>query len=120
MMKQETNTERPVIWIGSSLKDLKKFPEDVQDEIGYILYQVQIGEHHGKIKPLKGFRGVMEIVSDYDKDTYRAVYAIKLGDEIYVLHAFKKKSKKGIRTPKEEIEVIKQRLKIAKEIAKDK
>ena len=112
--------EKPVIWIASSLKDLKKFPEDVQDEIGYILYQVQIGESHRKIKPLKGFPGVMEIVSVYDKDTYRTVYAIKLGDEIYVLHAFKKKSKKGIRTPKEEIEVIRQRLKIAKEIAKEK
>ena len=112
--------ERPVIWIGSSLKDLKKFPEHVQDEIGYILYQVQIGESHRKIKVLKGFTGVIEIVSDYDKDTYRAVYAIKLGHEIYVLHAFKKRSKKGIRTPKEETEVIKQRFKRAKEIAKEK
>ena len=62
----------------------------------------------------------MEIVSDYDKDTYRTVYAIKLSDEIYVLHTFKKKSKKGIRTPKAEMELIKQRLRRAKEIAKER
>lgn len=107
---------RQIIWIGSSLKDLKKFPETVKDEIGYILYLVQIGEHHQNITPLTGFTdGVMEIKSDYDKDTYRAVYATKLGDEIYVLHTFKKKSKKGVKIPKEDIEVIRQRLKRAKE-----
>lgn len=110
--------QNTVIWVGSSLKDLKKFPEDVKDEIGYILYLVQIGQHHRNIKPLKGFNGVMEIVSDFDKDTYRAVYAMKLGDEIYVLHTFKKKSKRGIKTPQKEIEVIRQRLKIAQEIAR--
>lgn len=112
---------RQVVWIGSSLKDLKKFPEAVKDEIGYILYVVQIGEHHSNITPLTGFPGgVMEIKSDYDKDTYRAVYAAKLGDEIYVLHTFKKKSKKGIKIPKEDIEVIRQRLKRAQEMAKNK
>lgn len=119
-MKRWTATERSIVWIGSSLKDLKKFPEDVKDQIGYIFYQVQIGENHPKIKPLKGYPGVMEIVSDYDKDTYRVVYAIKLSDEIYVLHAFKKKSKKGIRTPQSEIELIKQRLRRAKVIAKER
>jgi phage-related protein len=82
---------------------------------------VQNKEHHQNIKPLKGFSsGVMEIKSDYDKDTYRTVYAAQLGDEIYVLHAFKKKSKRGIKTPKEELEVIKQRLKRAQEIATSK
>ena len=92
---------RQVLWISSSLKDLRKFPEAVKDEIGYILYTIQIGEHHPNIMPLTGFPGgVMEIKSDYDKDTYRAVYAAKLGDEIYVLHTFKKKSKKGIKIPK--------------------
>ncbi len=111
---------KPTIWICSSLKDLKKFPDDVQSEIGYALYQAQIGKKHHKTKPLKGFDGVMEIVSDYDKDTYRGIYAYKLGENIYVLHAFKKKSNKGIKTPKEEIEVLKQRLKRANELHKGK
>jgi phage-related protein len=112
---------KQVVWIGSSLKDVKEFPETVKDEIGYILYLVQIGEHHQNIKPLTGFPGgVMEIKIDYDKDTYRAVYAAKLGDDIYVLHTFKKKSKKGKKIPKEDLEVIKQRLKTAQELAKIK
>ena len=112
---------RQIIWIASSLKDLKEFPETVKDEIGYILYLIQIGEHHQNITPLTGFHGgVMEIKSDYDKDTYRAVYAAKLGDDIYILHSFKKKSKKGVKIPKEDIETIKQRLKRAQEIARKK
>jgi phage-related protein len=110
---------RRIVWVGSSLKDLRKFPEAVKDEVGFILYLVQIGEHHKNIKHLTGFSGgVMEIKSDYDKDTYRAVYAAKLGDEIYVLHTFKKKSKTGIKLPKEDIEVIRQRLIRAQELAK--
>jgi len=110
---------RQIVWVGSSLKDLRKFPDAVKDEVGYILYLIQIGEHHKNIKPLTGFAGgVMEIKSDYDKDTFRAVYAAKLGDEIYVLHTFKKKSKTGIKLPKEDIEVIRQRLIRAQELAK--
>jgi phage-related protein len=112
---------RQLVWVGSSLKDLRKFPETVKDEVGYILYLVQIGEHHKNITPLTGFRGgVMEIKSDYDKDTYRAVYAAKLGDEIYVLHTFKKKSKTGAKLPKEDIEVIRQRLSRARGLAKER
>ncbi|MBN1684667.1 MAG: type II toxin-antitoxin system RelE/ParE family toxin [Gammaproteobacteria bacterium] len=112
---------KQLIWIGSSLKDLNMFPEDVKDEIGYILYLVQNKEHHSNIKPLKGFSGgVMEIKTDYDKDTYRTVFVSQLGNEIYVLHVFKKKSKRGIKTPKEELEVIAQRLKRAQEIALNK
>ena len=106
-----------IIWIGSSLKDLKGFPREVQREFGYALYQAQANKRYHKSKPLKGFDGVMEIISDYNKDTYRVIYAYKLGDDIYVLHAFQKKSKTGIKTPKEDIAVIKQRLKRAKEIA---
>jgi phage-related protein len=110
---------RQIVWVGSSLKDLRKFPDSVKDEVGYILYLVQIGKHHKNIKPLTGFAsGVMEIKSDYDKDTYRAVYAVKLANEIYVLHAFKKKSKTGIKLPKEDIELIRQRLIRAQELAK--
>lgn len=111
---------KPIIWISSSLKDLRKFPNEVQREFGYALYRAQIGKKHHKTKPLRGFDGVMEIVSDYDKDTYRGIYAYKLSEDIYVLHSFKKKSKKGIKTPKEEIKVIKQRLRRAKEIAEGK
>lgn len=66
--------EKRVVWIGSSLKNLKEFPDEVKDEVGYILYLVQIGKHHRKIKPLKGLSGVMEMVTDFDKDTYRTVY----------------------------------------------
>lgn len=80
-----------------------------------------MGEFHQNITPLKGLPGgVMEIKSNCEKDTYRAVYAAKLGDEIYILHTFKKKSKTGIKIPKEDIEVIKQRLKRAQEIVKNK
>ena len=111
---------KPIVWISSSLKDLKKFPNEVQREFGYALYQAQMKKKYHKTKLLRGLDGVMEIVSDYDKDTYRGIYTCKLDDDIYVLHSFKKKSKKGIKTPKEEIEIIKRRLKIAKEIAEGK
>lgn len=115
----KNETFQSVIWIGSSIKDLKKFPKEAQREIGYALYRAQIGKKHHKAKPLREFDGVMEIVSDYDKDTYRGVYAYKLGDYIFMLHVFKKKSKKGIKIPKEDIEIIRQRLKQAKEIVKE-
>ena len=108
---------RPVVWIRSSHDDLKKFPADVQDEIGYALYIAQIGDKHPKAKPLKGFSGVMEIRSNYASNTYRAVYTTKIGDVIYVLHAFQKKSKRGIGTPRQEIALIRSRLKIARELA---
>jgi phage-related protein len=91
----------------------------VQQEVGFVLYRAQIGQYHHNIKPLKGFSGVMEIVSSHDKDAYRTVYAIKLGKKIYVLHAFKKKSKTGIKTPKKEIDIIRQRLQWAKQLAKE-
>jgi phage-related protein len=93
-------------------------PEEVQDEIGYGLYQAQRGLFPDAAKPLKGLSGVIEIVCDYDKNTFRAVYAVKLGDEIYVLHAFQKKSKTGIKTPKTDLELINKRLNTAKKIAR--
>ena len=107
-----------VVWVGSSRKDLKEFPADVQDEMAYALDIAKIGDKHPKAKPLKGFSGVMEIRSNYKSDTYRAVYTTKVGDKIYVLHAFQKKSKKGIQTPKKEINLIKRRLQRAQELAK--
>jgi phage-related protein len=108
---------KPVEWIGSSLDDLKEFPEEVQQVMGYALYLAQCGEKHDSAKPLKGFKGagVLEIVEDFDTNTYRAVYTVKIADVIYVLHVFQKKSKHGISTPKQDIELIEARLKRAKE-----
>ncbi len=118
---RETEQEheiKSVVWIGSSLEDLKEFPSDVQDEMGYALHIAQIGDKHPKAKPLKGFSGVMEIRSNYASDTYRAVYTTNIGDVIYVLHTFQKKSKRGLATPKKDIDLIKRRLKIAQDLAK--
>ena len=83
--------------------------------MGYALYQAQIGKKHANAKPLKGFggAGVLEIVTDHVGDTFRAVYTVKFAHAIYVLHAFQKKSKSGIKTPTEELNLIKQRLKSA-------
>jgi len=105
-----TKKLKELVWVGSSKKDLKGFPEEVQDEMGYALHVAQMGGKHISAKPLKGINGVMEIVSDFNTDTYRAVYAVKIKDAIYVLHAFQKKSKSGISTPKQDIDLIKQRL----------
>ena len=108
---------KPVEWVGRSLEDLKDFPEEVQQVVGYALYLAQCGEKHPSAKPLKGFKGtgVLEVVEDFDGDTYRAVYTVKLAGIIYVLHAFQKKSKQGIATPQQDIELIETRLKRAKE-----
>lgn len=101
--------------------DLKEMPKAVQQEIGFSLHRVQEGKMPQNTKPLKEIgAGVMQIVSDYNKNTYRAVYVIKLGEEIYVLHAFQKKSKTGIKTPKQEIDLIKKRLAIAKKEAESR
>jgi len=106
-------------WLGSSKKDLMKFPKDAVQEVGYALYYAQKGARYSKTKPFKGHgSGVYEIVIEYDKNAYRSVYIVSVGDAIYVLHCFQKKSKRGIKTPKEEIDVIKQRLKLLREINK--
>ena len=117
---RETAQEREIKsleWIGSSRKDLRQFSETVQDKMLYALKIAQKGNKHPKAKPLKGFSGVMEIRINDVSGTYRAVYTTKIGDKIYVLHAFQKKSKKGIKTPKKEIDLIKRRLKRAQELA---
>lgn len=108
---------KPVEWIGSSYRDFRSFPDDVQDVMGFALYQAQIGQVHINAKPLKGFGGasVQEIVDDYRGDTFRAVYTVRFENAIYVLHAFQKKSKKGIKTPEQDIELIRKRLRSAEE-----
>ena len=103
---------KEVSWVFSALKDLKTFPKKVQNTIGYALHEIQIGKKPYNVKPLTGLgHGVMEVVADYDNNTYRGVYTINIGDKIYVLHCFQKKSKKGIETPKTEIDLIKERIK---------
>ncbi len=111
---------KSLVGVGSSKADLKALPVEVHDEIGYGLYQAQLGEFPDSAKPLKGFDGVFEIINRFDKNTYRAVYAVKLDEKVYVLHVFQKKSKTGISTPKPDVDLIKQRWKLAKTIAGDK
>ena len=106
---------KPVEWVGSSLRDLRSFPDAVKEEIGFALYQAQLGGKHVAAKPLKGFKGagVLEVVEDHEGDTYRAVCTVRFRRAVYVLHAFQKKSKKGAKTPKQHIEVVNARLKTA-------
>lgn len=95
---------------------MKAFPGEVQDHVGFALYQAQVGLKHRDAKPLKGLgSGVLEVVSRVDRDTYRVVYTVRFAAGVYVLHAFQKKAKKGIATPKQEIELIKRRLRAAEQ-----
>jgi phage-related protein len=113
---------KPVIWVGSSRKDLGEFPDPVQDHIGYALYVAQRGGKDTDAKPLKGFggAGVVEIVSDHRGDTFRAVYTVRLEGAVYVLHAFQKKSKSGRATSKADLSLIERRLRDAERIAKER
>ncbi|HCK84160.1 MAG TPA: addiction module toxin RelE [Hyphomonadaceae bacterium] len=101
-----TKPPKPVEWIGSSLKDLRGFPQDVRDTFGFALYLAQSGSKHAAAKPLKGFAGagVLEVVEDFDGDAFRAVYTVRFASAVYILHAFQKKSKAGIKTPKADID----------------
>ncbi len=108
---------KPVRWVGSSKAVLSRFPEEVRRRVGGALWEAQIGRKAPYAKPLKGFgdAGVLEIVDDFDGDTFRAVYTVRFAKAVYVLHAFQKKSKHGAATPKAELDLIAQRLKRAKE-----
>jgi phage-related protein len=108
---------KPVRWIGRSQEDLRAFPEDVRRRVGGALWEAQLGLKAAYAKPLKGFggAGVLEIVDDFDGATYRAVYTVRFAGVVYVLHAFQKKSKRGIATPKAEMDLIEQRLRRARE-----
>jgi phage-related protein len=112
---------KPVIWVGSSRKDLRAFPEPVQDHVGYALYVAQRGGKHRDAKTLSGFggAGVVEVVTDFRGDTFRAVYTLRYAGAVYVLHAFQKKSKTGRETTRRDIELIQQRLREAEQIAKE-
>jgi phage-related protein len=108
---------KPVRWVGSSKEDVRKFPQEVRRRVGGALWDAQCGLKAPFAKPLRGFggAGVLEIVGVHHGDTYRAVYTIRFAEVVYVLHAFQKKSKRGIATPKAELYLIKGRLKRAKE-----
>ena len=108
---------KPVAWVGSSTKDFRSFPDQVQDAMGFALYQAQIGAWHTAMKTMKGFTGggVVELVESHQGDAYRAVYTVRFAQAVYVLHAFQKKSKSGIKTPSQDMAMIKARLKLAEE-----
>jgi phage-related protein len=107
--------EKPIEWIGSSHKDLMALPADVRRFFGFALSLAQAGDKHDSAKVLKGFggAGVIEVVEDDAGGTYRAVYTVKFAEAVFVLHCFQKKSKRGIATPKEDMDIINARLKIA-------
>ena len=100
------------IAVEAALKELRTFPVAVRFVMGQALFDAQSGGKHPNAKPLKGFKGaaVLEIVDNYDGNTYRAIYTLKIINTVYLLHAFQKKSKKGIKTPRQEIDLVKQRL----------
>lgn len=113
----EPPIHKPLAFVGDSGKRLKSFPKEVRSVIGLGLWAAQVGKMHPDAKPLKGYKGsgVVEIIADHDGDTYRGVYTVKLAGVVYVLHAFQKKSKSGIKTPQSDIDLINRRIKAAEE-----
>jgi phage-related protein len=112
---------KKVIWVGPSRRELRSFPDPVQDHVGYALYVAQRGGKHRDAKTLSGFggAGMVEVVSDYRGDTFRAVYTVRFAGSLFVLHAFQKKSKSGRDTPQRDMDLIRQRLREAEAIAKE-
>ena len=113
--------EKPLEWIGSSYKDLIALPDDVRRHFGFALSLAQAGDKHDDAKVLKGFggAGVLEVVEDDAGGTYRAVYTVKFAEAVFVLHCFQKKSKRGIATPKEDMDIVHARLKVAEAYVKE-
>src|SRR5688572_25603368 len=107
----DSSRGKPLAWIGSSRRDLKCFPKEIRVVFGQALFDAQRGQRHSDAKPLKGFggSGVLEVVEDHDGSAYRAVYTVHFAGIVYVLHAFQKKSKAGIKTPAHEIETVRRR-----------
>lgn len=106
---------KPIRWVGSSYKDIKRLPQEVRKILGFALDQAQRGGKHPDAKPLKGFGGarVIEVVEQWSGNAYRAVYTVKFAEVVYVLHVFQKKSERGIATPKLELDLVRSRLKLA-------
>lgn len=102
---------KPLIFVADTQRALREFPKAVQQHVGFALYLAQMGGKHIDTKPLKSVgAGVLEVVTDHRGDTFRTVYTVKLTKAVYVLHAFQKKSKHGIATPKSVMDLVKQRL----------
>ena len=117
MKRMSKQARKPLKWIGSAKRDLDSMPEDVKDLFGHAIDLAQAGGKHQDAKALSGFgsAGVLEVVEDFRSDTYRAVYTVKFAGWVYVLHCFQKKSKSGIKTPKDDMDMINARLKAAKQ-----
>lgn len=121
MARKLAKGEKPLDWVGSSKKDFLAFPEPVISEMGNALGLAQFGGTHPGAKPWKGLGpGVIEIVENYDGDTYRAVYTVRFKEAVYVLHAFQKKSPRGIKTAQTDVELIERRLKAARQDHEDR
>jgi phage-related protein len=114
--------EKELIWVGNSRKAMQGFPPEVRAVFGVALYWAQLGSKHPQAKPLKCFKGtgVIEVVEDFASDTFRCIYTVKYADKVFVLHAFQKKSKKGIATPKPDMGLINTRLKAVRELVEVK
>ena len=112
---------KPLAWVGSAKRDLLALPEEVIDAFGYALYVAQTGKKHEKAKVLHGFgsAGVLEVVEDWRGDTCRAVYTVRFSAAVFVLHVFQKKAKRGVATPRQDMELIRERLKVAEQTAKE-
>ena len=112
---------RPLVWVASAKADLMRLPRRVVHDFGFALYTAQIGDMHPNAKPLTGFgsAGVLEIVEDDRGSTYRAVYTVRFREAVFVLHVFQKKSKRGIATPKPDVDLIRTRLKAARQMAEE-
>lgn len=121
MARELARGERPLDWMGSSKKDFITFPEAAKDEMGNALGLAQFGGKHPSAKPWKGQgSGVFEVVEDHDGDTYRAVYLVRFKEVVYVLHAFQKKSPKGIKTAQVDVDLVGRRLRVAQQDYEDR
>ena len=121
MKRGQGGALKPLRWLGSSKRDLHSLPGPVIDLFGFALFLAQDGRKHEQAKPLKGFgsAGVLEVVENWDRSTYRAVYTVRFEAAVFVLHVFQKKSKSGIETPKPDMDLIEARLKKATELMKE-
>lgn len=109
---------RDLFWVGTTLEDVRAFPEEVRREVGHALHLAQLGEKSPSAKPLRGFKGagVLEVVESFDGNAYRVVYTVRFASGVYALHAFQKKSHRGIATDKQDIDLVAMRLREAEEI----
>ena len=106
--------EKPLYWIGSSLKDIARFSSDVQRTFGFALSAARYGGKHPAAKPWKGEGpGILEVVKDHEGNTYRAIYTVRFAQAVYVLHVFQKKSPRGIETRQSDVALVRERLKLA-------